>query len=98
MNELAVIEVDELLKLVEAFRLTPSEIAKLNKAGHAPVDQEGYYNSALQVLQWRTETNPNAINQISALVVLAGYDGVALTPDEPETPTVNIPIFGIGLL
>lgn len=98
MSELAIVEVDQLLKLVDAFRMTTQEVIKLDKAGHSPVDQNGYYTAALQVLQWRTDTNPGAVQQINELVTMASYDGVELDPETPEIPVVNIPIFGLGLL
>lgn len=98
MSELAIVEIDALLKLVNAFRMTKQEVIKLDKAGHAPVDMTGYYTAALQVLQWRTDSNANATQQIDELITMAAYDGVELEAEAPEIPQVNIPIFGIGLL
>lgn len=97
MSEQAIVETDKLLRLVDAFRTTPQEIAWLNKAGHSPVDIEGYYGAALAVLEWRTDTHQSAGKQIEDLVDMAALDGVTLSPKAPEVPDVDIPIFGIGL-
>lgn len=97
MSETAIVETDKLLRLVDAFRTTPQEIAWLNKAGHSPVDIEGYYGAALAVLEWRTDTHQSAGKQIDDLVEMAAMDGVTLSPKPAEIPQVDIPIFGIGL-
>lgn len=97
MNESNIIEVDALLKLVEAARLTGNEIVKLDKAGHNPSDEEGYYLTAQQVLSWRTSFNANAAGQLEALAELAVLDGIILPATVIETPEVVVPIFGIGL-
>lgn len=97
MDETAIIQVDALLKLVEAFRLTDNEIATLNKAGHEPTDQEGYYLTAQQVLAWRTAYNAQAKQQLAKLSELAGLDGYDLPQVATHVPEVSIPIFGIGL-
>lgn len=97
MSEQAIVETDKLLRLVDAFRTTPQEIAWLNKAGQSPVDIQGYYEAALTVLEWRTDTHQSAGQQIDDLVEMAAMDGVTLSPKEPEIPTVDIPVFAIGL-
>lgn len=97
MNEIAIIEVDALLKLVDAFRMTPNEIAILDKDGHAPADGEGYYMAAQQVLAWRTAYNAQAGKQLEKLGALAAMDGYTLPPISTTTPEVHVPIFGIGL-
>lgn len=97
MNENNIIEVDALLKLVEAARLTGNEIVKLNKADHNPSDDEGYYLTAQQALSWRTGFNANAAGQLEALAELAVLDGIILPAVAVETPEVVVPIFGIGL-
>lgn len=97
MNTDNVIEVDALLKLVDAFRLTPNEIVKLNKAGHDPSDEEGYYLTAQQALVWRSTFNAQAAQQLEALAELASMESIELPPPAIETPEVHVPIFGIGL-
>lgn len=97
MNENSIIEVDALLKLVEASRLTGNEIVKLNKADHNPSDEEGYYITAQQVLVWRTSFNPNAKTQLDDLAELASLDSVTLPAPNIEAPVVHVPIFAIGL-
>lgn len=97
MNESNIIEVDALLKLVESARLTGNEIVKLNKAGHNPSDDEGYYLTAQQTLVWRTSYNANAKGQLEELAELALMDSVVLPEPVIEVPEVHVPIFGIGL-
>lgn len=97
MNENNIIEVDAILKLVDASRLTGNEIVKLDKAGHDPADEEGYYLTAQQALSWRTAFNPNAKAQLEDLEQLAQMDGITLPEAEVTIPEVHVPIFGIGL-
>lgn len=97
MNETAVIEVDAILKLVDAFRLTGNEIVKLDKAGQHPTDEEGYYLAAQQTLVWRTSFNAQAVQQLEALAELADLDAITLPAFVAEVPVVQVPIFGIGL-
>lgn len=97
MNESNIIEVDALLKLVEAARLTGNEIVKLEKAGHNPSDDEGYYLTAQQTLIWRTSYNANAKGQLEALAELADLDSITLPEPVIEVPEVHVPVFAIGL-
>lgn len=97
MDGQAIIEVDALLKMVGAFRLTENEITKLEKAGHDPADLDGYYLATQQALSWRTSTNPQAAQQLDELAELAAMDAVDLPQPNIETPVVHVPIFGIGL-
>lgn len=97
MNGDAVIEIDALLRMVEAMRTSENELIKLEKAGHAPDEIEGYYLAAQQILVWRTDSNPNAKKQIEELGELAALDSVALPQPNIETPVVHVPIFAIGL-
>lgn len=97
MNETAIIEIDAILRLVDASRMTGNEIVKLDKAGHQPNEEEGYYLAAQQVLSWRTVFNPNAKAQLDALSELATLDGVILPEPEVTVPEVHVPIFALGL-
>lgn len=97
MNENNVIEINAILKLVGAFRLSDNEIIKLDKAGYSPTDLEGYYSAANFILQERSATNPRAKVQSTELVKLAMYDGYELEIIIPDVAEVGIPIFGGGL-
>lgn len=97
MEEIAIIEVNSLLKLVEATRLTDNEITRLTKAGNNPTDLEGYYNTALQALEWRESYHPNARQQIELLKETAFDDEIVIEPEAPVVVDVKIPIFAIGL-
>lgn len=97
MTPIAVIEIDALLKLVDAFRLTANEIAILEKDGHNPDEAEGYYLAAQQTLAWRTAYNAQAKQQLTRLNGLALMDGYDLPPISTHVPEVSVPIFGIGL-
>lgn len=97
MNINAVVEVDALLKLVGAFRLDGTELTKLDMADMNPSDMEGYFLTTQQVLVWRSAYNTGVKAQLKELDELAQMEAIELPEAELLTPTVNIPIFGLGL-
>jgi hypothetical protein len=97
MNENNIIEVNAVLRLVGAFRMSDNEITTLDKAGHDPIDMEGYYSSANFVLQARSATNPRAQRQSDELAKLAKYDGFDIAPIIADVAKVNVPFFAGGL-
>jgi hypothetical protein len=96
MDEIAVIEVNAILKLVIASRLSDQEIVRLDKAGQAPADLCGYYDTTATLLGWRSAYDNDTSQQLDLLVEIATTDGCEVTRPAEQTPDVNIPIFGGG--
>lgn len=97
MDEIAIIEVNAVLKLVNASRLSDQEIVRLDKAGQAPDDLCGYYDTSAVVLGWRSAYDNDTEQQIDLLVDIASTDGCEVTRPAEAIPKVNIPIFGGGI-
>jgi hypothetical protein len=97
MDEIQVIEVNAILKLVNATRLTENEITRLEKDGESPADLCAYYATANKILGWRSSYDNDATKQIDLLVTIAATDDCTIAPATVETPLVNIPIFAGGL-
>lgn len=97
MNEIAIIEIDNLLGLVDAARTNGDELLIMDKAGLDPVDDQGYYEAANYLLGWRSRYNPNTVSQQKTLAKLAEMEGIGLVTPTFETPQVNVPIFAMGL-
>jgi hypothetical protein len=97
MDEIQIIEVNAILKLVMATRLTDNEVIRLEKAGENPLDLCGYYGTANLTLGWRSSYDNDATKQITLLVTIAATDSCEITAANVETPIVNIPVFAGGL-
>ena len=98
MDEIAIIEVNEILKLCNAHRLTESEITRLTKAGNNPVDLCGYHDTSATVLGWRSVYDTDTTQQLDLLVEIATADGCTITRPPAKIPQVDIPIFAGGIL
>lgn len=94
MDELAIIETNKLLGLVDAYLLTDNEINQLDKEGEAPISTCDYYDVAQKVLTARSKYNTTANNELDALAAFAALDNCALTLAPEIVPKVDIPIFG----
>lgn len=97
MNEIAIIEIDNLLGLVDAARLNTDEILIMEKAGLDPSDGAGYYEATNYLLGWRSRYNPNTVSQQKVLAKLAGMENIVLPEPAFELPQVHVPIFALGL-
>lgn len=97
MNEIAIIEIDNLLGLVDAARTNTDEIIIMEKAGLDPVDEQSYYEAANYLLGWRSKYNPNTVAQQKTLSKIAEMEGIILVEPAFEVPQVNIPIFAMGM-
>lgn len=94
LSEIAIVEINKLLDLCDAYLLTQAEIDLLNKTGHAPEDVAGYYDSAQTVLEKRSENDTRCNDQLTMLQALAVSDSVDLELQPEKVPQVDIPIFG----
>jgi hypothetical protein len=97
MDDIQVIEVNAILKLVNATRLTDNEVIRLEKDGEDPIDLCGYYGTANKSLGWRSSYDNDATKQIDLLITIAATDDCTITAAKVEVPDVNIPIFAGGL-
>ena len=94
MSEIAIVEINKLLDLCDAYLLTQAEIDLLNKTGHDPRDMAGYYDCAQTVLEKRSENDTRCNEQLTMLQALAKTDGIELELEPEKVPQVDIPMFG----
>ena len=97
MNEVAVLEINSILELINSTRLTENEIIRLDKAGEAPVDNCGYYETTATLLGWRMEYDTNASAQFDLMISFASSEGCSIIKPEVPVVDVNIPMFAGGL-
>ena len=97
MQEIAIIEIDALLVLINSTRLTENEIIRLKKADFDPIDLNGYYATTAQLLSYRSVYDTSAKQHSKLLIDIAKTDNIELKQPILSTPEVNIPFFAGGL-
>lgn len=97
LSEIAIIEINKILVLVDSYRLNQSEIDVLNKTGADPVSVCDYYDTAQNVLTNRSKFDTSQNSSLEQLQALAKIDGCNITLEQELTPVVNIPVFGGSL-
>lgn len=98
MDELAIIEVNKVLGLCEAYLLTDAEITQLTKLGENPSSTCGYYSTAQIVLTTRAKFDTSVNDQLGALVVWASLDSCPIELAPEVVPEVDIPFYAGALI
>jgi hypothetical protein len=97
LSEIAIIEINNLLVLVDSYRMNSSEISLLNKTGADPITECEYYDTAQIVLTNRSKSDTSQNNSLEQLQILANIDGCVITLETEIIPDVDIPVFGGSL-
>ena len=93
MKELAIIEVNKLLELIGGSRLSDSELVILTKKKIDPVSLCEYYSTTGEILEIRSNYNPDAKKELTALISLAKDDGCTIKGVKIHTPRVDVPFY-----
>ncbi|HDM8140696.1 TPA: hypothetical protein P0E12_004986 [Vibrio harveyi] len=97
LSEIAIIEIDKILELCDAFASTQREIDLCNSLSFEPSTTCQYYEVAKIILENRAISDNMANDQLNVLVALANVDGCEIELDPVEVPDVDIPIFCLGV-
>ena len=97
MDEIAIIEINSILGLINSTRLTENEITRLNKAEQDPLSLCEYYDTTALLLGWRSDYDNDAKKQLELLTEIAATDECEVAQPALSTPDVNIPVFAGGL-
>ena len=97
MKELAIIEVNKLLELIGGSRLSDSELVILTKKKIEPVSLCEYYSATGTILEIRSNYNPDAKKELTALISLAKDEGCTIKGVKIHAPRVDVPLYAGAL-